>query len=152
MDLRSLIAHYRVVGVGHHRVRISTPKPMAICKPPQEHRIASGLGGLDSYRRYRRGRRFSGRRQRDIKDRTLPRFCHRLNGDHCPCEDGPAETHRLGRVSHSMHYDEINPIATYSGLTVAMTEVLPAGGVKPAGCVIDMVVAPTAIGSNAVLR
>jgi hypothetical protein len=32
------------------------------------------------------------------------------------------------------------------------TEVFPAGGRKPAGCVIEIVVMPTAIGSNAVLR
>ena len=50
------------------------------------------------------------------------------------------------------HTNDDNPLADYSGMTVATTEVLPAGGVKPAGCVIEMVVVPTASGSKAVLR
>jgi hypothetical protein len=90
--------------------------------------------------------------QRDRTGRAAPRFCHRLSGDPCLGDDGPAEAHGLGWVGHSMQTDDVSPTANHSGLTVATTDVLPAGGVKPAGCVIEMVVVPAAIGSNAVLR
>ena len=49
-------------------------------------------------------------------------------------------------------YDKISSTSNHSELTVATIDVLSTGGVKPGGCVIEMVVVPTASGSKAVSR